>query len=414
MKTEDKNQRRKKLVQSYLKLRNIPHTEQGQTLHITFPDDQRRIFNQPDIKIYFDKSLIIGDGYELIQPGSSFFEKIYQDCQHHGDVTAYRLKNERPPSPADILRSIQFENCKAEYDSTRHHQKYAYLFIFQITYNDQDIRPRLMSIALDAESFDRLQWLNPERLYDIPLKKSRLKTLTQAKAEKAYKTALTFLQRDLEKEFKEIDKENQDHLNRELTRITRYYRRLREDEKNRISELKRQLSEIERKLKAHRTVETYIRYQQEKRQLLRKLEEEKRGSILYFKKLDRFEEKEKEREKRKHVTVCDSTLISIALIQYIAIQHRLLLFNEDTQTTLDIYSIPSLHQIQKTLCPNCREKNDRVILCANSHITCQKCSLKCQKCGKAYCPSCIQKTYKNTKHKILCYTCSPTKRTPAN
>ncbi|WP_455367562.1 hypothetical protein [[Eubacterium] cellulosolvens] len=414
MKTEDKNQKRRKIIQSYLKLKNIPYTEKDQTLHITFPDDQRQIFNQPDLKIYFNKSLIIGDEYELIQPGSSFFEKVYHDCHHHGDVTAYRLKNEHPSSPADIMGGIQFENCKAEYDSTRHHQKYAYLFIFQIAYNDQDMKPRLMSIALDSESFERLQWLTPEQLYDIPLKKSRLKILTQAKAEKAYKKAVAFLQRDLEKEFKEIDKENQDHLNRELNRITRYYRRLREDEKNRISELKRQLTEIEHKLKAHRTIETFIRYQEEKRGLLRKLEEEKRKSTLYFKKLDRFEEKEILREKRKHETACDTTLISIALIQYIAVQHRLLLFNEDTQTTLDVCSIPCLHQIQKPLCPNCREKNDRILLCANSHITCQRCSLTCQKCGKDYCTSCIQKTYKNTKNKILCNTCSPIRKTSAN
>jgi len=373
-----RTERKKAFLKEYLRLVGADFEEEDNTFDIELPDSLRDEFKRR-FKLTFNAFSPQEDGSTI--PEEVFFENLYQICLKRGNVASFIIDEEE--DSIDVLDNLRFIDLHVERGGSYTYLKQAVILHFQVTVNQPEYWKKLYHIPIDPNSLKIINWIPDNILYDSikPLKPKR-KALSNKKIHEVYAQSCLLLERKLESDLKDFQQRIERHLQKAIDRISNYYSRLRLEEKKRIELLESQVKKTEDKIKKHKSLSTFSRYLEEKRNLTKKIEEEKIKLFQYLEKIKIFELKEKKRERERHEIICNVDLIAISLLHYRIIREMLLLYCSNSKAILNVFKVPIALKIEEPICQSCKKPTLDIGLCSNSHIVCPKCLHACYKCRK--------------------------------
>lgn len=341
--------------------------EQAGVLEVVLPDERQELFDgEAFLRLAFDPETAERAGARYLAVGSPLTERLLSLADGIGLTARWYINGLRwsQQRAIDLSRwRARFTNARFTFDGVEFPFACHYiLFNFQVSYLSDEKREEVRAVAVDAGSLQaapRLQegWsrmsLEPRRAFHV----SDVDNLPDAtRLSAVYERAIQLLRRRIDEGIASFKRRASRHLEMEELRINSFYDDTR--------------SELERRLERTEDPER-------KKTLQRKIEacEAERAAKLA----------DVAAKHRLRVTV---TPLNAAVITQPKVRGRLKVENRYANATASVVLDPLTGELELPSCEVCHEGATSLHLCANGHLTCERCILTCSACKREHCLTC--------------------------
>jgi hypothetical protein len=344
--------------------------------------------------ITFDKET---RGAEYVSHTSTIFRAINKYLENAGKTTLLRIDFEEE-AIKKVKKEIKLKNCEIESITTKHKNNLFSRFSFLTTFQYLNKREQLLNeiyvhqgkiingdlsgykIVEGEKKIENKDFLKE----DYELAKGKLQELTNKKTEEIS----NILEKDLEKETKDVEK-HYDNLLNELGGDLN-------SQLVKINNLELTLRTTENEIEKH---ELKGKIDRLKKSLLKMADDERQTRVL----------KEKEftinNVKQKNSLNISNKLINTTVIYYPIFQFNVYLKGDTSKRFIEINYDPLTKEIDQLKCESCNNNLKEIQIDEAGHITCSNCLDHCSECGKVYCKRCLNKSC-HVCGRELCKNCS--------
>ncbi len=340
---------------------------QGDEWVVDLPPDLAAVFGKPRLYLVFpdsaEASADLSPHEDLLAYGSRTFDRMLGLLSNRGEMTAVNL-----PRRADVTFDgdppLPLRNCRRLDQQLTVSDDSFYLFNFRAVFLSDEKQERFISLALDTARQpypEILDLLTGAESHDFTVNPTP--SIEPALLRRLLAEAETLAHRQIEAETVHLEEAIRARLQKNLLRLTTYYRRLR--------------AEVNTDDPAQAdTVRADL-----EQDLQRKIAEE----------VERH---------RLQVTLSP---LSYALVSLPLAHCRLTLATPHTQQTVSLSQNLYTGQVEPLLCHHCQQPLDQLALCDHIHPvhphcldTCRRCQLEvCHTCGIQTCAICQQPVCRN-------------------
>ncbi len=389
----------KNIVLSYLDSIGAKVEETEGLYKIEIPEEYTTIFGSRFKRITFSMDIAAENACELVAPGSNMLANIIEEWRKRAPAVTVRLSQHIDPNIIDNFK-INARNAELLVQSHEPYPRLALCFYYLVTMKRIKKRLELRTVIVDLND---LSVRGPRG--DIVFNESTFipdqaySEIDSAQLERAYSKSVKELEDVVSEETHEFLSEGNIALQKDLESIRTHYELRRKEVHEDLQYIKARVKEFQQKMTSARTTRTLTQFSRKKAAEEKKLQEESISADSKLKMLDKEEEIEIEKIKKRYRPVIEYSLIATAVARYNDSICNAKLENEYTTTNLQLVYDSLVSGLETKNCEICRNPMDSLYLCCEAHISCQNCIERCTDCNKYYCKNCEQEKL------TPCYIC---------
>lgn len=372
----------KELTLNYLKGINAEVKEQDDIYYVTLPLNIARLFGGETMRITFNPEVAATHSYELVVPGSNFLSVVLREAQKQAPVISGIIpKNEG--NMQNTLEKIDSNNCKVSLDEHIEGTKLAIRFYFHVNLKSIKNSSSIRWTDVEIESLKSLQL--PFRLdfREEPLKLEK----NDKRFDDAYSKAIEDFEKEIKPQVEKYVNLTEQNKSGEMILLDAQEQKRLQEIKYDLNNERSKLRDYDRKITRAKTTDTMRRHSEDKVKFQKKLEKIEEQAAKQIQRISEDKKRSAESIEQKYKPSLEFSLLAAQIYSY-SIDDCLLTVSkgEIKKQIKGQYIHPSSNLV--TNCDRCKDINEVIHLCENSHVTCENCIRNCLNCKKEFCLNC--------------------------